>query len=465
MPPGRSASQRNVLCRIRGTGTIRATVRMRPRPNSSVRSSSHRTFVPALFAASCGLAACTYPRTQVLVRLDSDAPAGTFVVVSATVASLGGPTGHSDAGVHSFTRGEAGTLSLPASFGIHPAANAPNDAIVRLIIAATFTRGPSDIAPRSYERAVEFRFVPGHTEELTIHLAISCTARTDGCSTVPASECSVARRCEELGRTCGDDGLCVEPTVLLGSATTRDASAPACDASNPSCTCRPGDTQTCYAADPATLGFGSCRTGTRTCEVSPEGTGGRWGSCIGAVMPAAETCNDADDDCDGAIDNGFACHGGATQSCDLCGFAGTQRCTQCAWDACSVSSAARSFEGNDPALGHGCGGSACDTDWCVNPPDGNCYIQYGPYMPLPEGTYTVSMEAGIYPPATVSMDVNDADTGGQLAQASISITTLYQPLTLSFRNPPGCHRLEFRLRGAPGMSDRIYGTTVSRTGP
>ncbi|HEY3352446.1 MAG TPA: MopE-related protein [Polyangia bacterium] len=78
---------------------------------------------------------------------------------------------------------------------------------------------------------------------------------------------------------------------------------------------------------------GSCRLGTRTCD----GAGG-WTACAGAVGPQPETCNGADDNCDGLIDNGLGvaqgvgvvcypsagCPSGACKG--LC-HAGAQQCT------------------------------------------------------------------------------------------------------------------------------------------
>src|SRR5262249_14297329 len=43
---------------------------------------------------------------------------------------------------------------------------------------------------------------------------------------------------------------------------------------------------------------------------------GVWGDCTGDVLPALETCNSVDDDCDGAVDDGFpeiTCGVGACQ--------------------------------------------------------------------------------------------------------------------------------------------------------
>jgi hypothetical protein len=51
---------------------------------------------------------------------------------------------------------------------------------------------------------------------------------------------------------------------------------------------------------------GVCVSGTRTC------VDGQLGACVGAVGPTPELCNGLDDNCDGAVDEGF----GLGQACD-----------------------------------------------------------------------------------------------------------------------------------------------------
>ncbi|MCS6798956.1 MAG: MopE-related protein [Myxococcota bacterium] len=76
-----------------------------------------------------------------------------------------------------------------------------------------------------------------------------------------------------------------------------------CDgASDEDCACRPGETRACYTGSPATRGVGRCRDGSQSCVVG--GGGASWGSCVGEVLPTAESCNGVDDDCDGAVDDG-----------------------------------------------------------------------------------------------------------------------------------------------------------------
>jgi len=65
------------------------------------------------------------------------------------------------------------------------------------------------------------------------------------------------------------------------------------------CTCLDGDTEPCYTGPNGTDGVGECRGGHLVCQ------SGVWqGACIGEQAPTAESCNSADDNCDGQIDEG-----------------------------------------------------------------------------------------------------------------------------------------------------------------
>jgi hypothetical protein len=65
------------------------------------------------------------------------------------------------------------------------------------------------------------------------------------------------------------------------------------------CACNQGETRACYPAASDTLNVGKCRAGSQACA------NGMLGACEGAVMPQTETCANegADDNCDGTADN------------------------------------------------------------------------------------------------------------------------------------------------------------------
>jgi hypothetical protein len=66
------------------------------------------------------------------------------------------------------------------------------------------------------------------------------------------------------------------------------------------------------------------------------------GGTFGACAPPLESCNGADDDCDGMVDDGFECGRGASMSCTTaCGTAGTRTCrSDCSgFGACTAAEA------------------------------------------------------------------------------------------------------------------------------
>ncbi|MGI5862952.1 MAG: MopE-related protein, partial [Myxococcales bacterium] len=87
----------------------------------------------------------------------------------------------------------------------------------------------------------------------------------------------------------------------------------------------------CYTGPAATSGIGQCSPGTQTCAA------GEWGACEGQTLPAAESCNALDDDCDGEVDEDLAraCYTGpaGTEGIGLCAN-GTQTCTFGHWGDC-----------------------------------------------------------------------------------------------------------------------------------
>ncbi len=76
--------------------------------------------------------------------------------------------------------------------------------------------------------------------------------------------------------------------------------------------------------------YGTC-TGTETCNA------GAWEGCT-AATPAAETCNNADDDCDGAVDEGLSRACSESNAHGTC--TGTETCSAGAWEGCTAATPA-----------------------------------------------------------------------------------------------------------------------------
>ncbi|MFI5307928.1 MAG: hypothetical protein ACHQ53_11270, partial [Polyangiales bacterium] len=108
----------------------------------------------------------------------------------------------------------------------------------------------------------------------------------------------------------------------------------------------------CYSGPAATLGVGTCASGTQTC------TGNTFGDCVGSVTPVDETCQNqgADDDCDGTKDNVLHVGDNCTdpKKTGVCST-GTLRCQ-------GTSSAAPTCVTPDPAAAEACDGQDDDCD-------------------------------------------------------------------------------------------------------
>ncbi|MBM4397773.1 MAG: VCBS repeat-containing protein, partial [Deltaproteobacteria bacterium] len=103
----------------------------------------------------------------------------------------------------------------------------------------------------------------------------------------------------------------------------------------------------CYTGAAGTKDVGNCRGGTKTC------TGGVLGACTGQVLPASETCDGEDDDCDGWTDNGSLCGDGIACTDDVC--AGLAGCTNpVAAGSCLISGTCRVAGDREP--GQTCSG-------------------------------------------------------------------------------------------------------------
>jgi Putative metal-binding motif len=98
---------------------------------------------------------------------------------------------------------------------------------------------------------------------------------------------------------CQDGGV-VTCQPLVGSTTENCATAfdDNCNGLiNEGCACTPGQSFSCYNGPNGTADAGVCRYGIQSCD------GGQYGPCVGEVVPAAEACNNLDDNCNGTVDD------------------------------------------------------------------------------------------------------------------------------------------------------------------
>jgi hypothetical protein len=201
---------------------------------------------------------------------------------------------------------------------------------------------------------------------------VACGAGTV-CS---AGSCEVA--CATGLVNCG--GSCIDPLtdMTFCGADAACAGGVACTAGQTCVTgvCTSSSTcateLVCYQGPPETHGVGTCASG---CTAADSGV------CVGQVLPAIETCDGLDNDCDGAADELLvrSCYEGAPATVDpVTGLphgtckTGVQACSAGAWSVCTGQVLPAPEDCGLDGLGNGvdedCDGTADDGCGCT--PDG-----------------------------------------------------------------------------------------------
>ncbi|TNE46694.1 MAG: hypothetical protein EP343_22530 [Deltaproteobacteria bacterium] len=131
---------------------------------------------------------------------------------------------------------------------------------------------------------------------------------------------------------------------------------------HPSCTCKLGDTRSCFTGPQKNRDIGACKSGTQVCQ------NGQWGSCRNEVLPQKEDCKTplVDENCDGVANDGCS-------NASLCPAEQPNVCD----DSCVN---LQSDKGHCGACNNACGPQQrCEQGVCVCPTgqtlcDGSCVL-------------------------------------------------------------------------------------------
>ncbi len=186
-------------------------------------------------------------------------------------------------------------------------------------------------------------------------------------------------------------------------------------------------------------------------------------------------CNNGDTCCHMEMLCG-ACCPGATQRCDCpsplnATWTATEFCNNMAWGQCILGKTpipvkdmyAADF---DHSCGYRCTGShgtpdPMGTQWCAGPGDPSCFVQKGPRLSLPKGSY--QMQVFGYAANNLHLTIDVWDGAKSLVSQSVDPPNGDAPFmaSLLFDNPAGCPLLEFRIQKGSTDSIQLYHTVIT----
>ena len=181
----------------------------------------------------------------------------------------------------------------------------------------------------------------------TCALPISCTSHNNctshWCDAGVCTPCSIDSNCNETTNYCAT-GVCSNCSNDESCATglCKNKKCVSCY-SDTDCTngypciqnkCQPctlGQNKSCYTGPGGTQNVGECRSGNQTCIAE-----GYWGACANQVVPANETCNGIDDNCNRIVDENIVARSCASNHIGICAV-GSETCQNGTWLGCPAS--------------------------------------------------------------------------------------------------------------------------------
>ena len=115
--------------------------------------------------------------------------------------------------------------------------------------------------------------------------------------TIGIAQCKMGvQRCN--GSTWGDCQSDIVPTAEVCDGKDNDCNGKVDETGNSIASeCAEGESRTCYSGDDTQVGTGICKMGYAVCHVC------HFTPCMDEILPAPETCNGLDDDCNGVVDD------------------------------------------------------------------------------------------------------------------------------------------------------------------
>ncbi len=182
-------------------------------------------FASRLFVSTLAVTlatACRSPATSIELVLDTDTPADR--PMSVRIVGLAGTVAPEEIARavtsrmlsdRTFTRDgiDAGMLTFPGSVGVVPSTSGVEMPVTLWIRASVGARGAAPAV--ELDRVVQLRFLRNQRGTARVFLPLRCSDHATGCSSISEANCSVSVRCREQGATCGDQGECVLPELVV----------------------------------------------------------------------------------------------------------------------------------------------------------------------------------------------------------------------------------------------------------